>query len=457
MSTDYPKREENERALLGQCIMDPTALSEATSTTLQKSSFWRDDHGELWELLQGMATSGKPVDLVTVAHAVERRMRSTGKEAMGGVAYVVGLTRDAPPTVNAQYYAGLIIKDASRRDLLRAIDETRALANDGVEDPSELVDNLQALLAASEDAGTPDEGWQSIGKLMKEAAEHAEHARKNPEKNGGTSTGFYGLDKQMANMHGGDLIVLAARPGMGKTALALDIAKNVARASTEGDVAIFSLEMGGVQLGMRTIAGASGVSAKGMRTGRLSSNDLEIVKEASIWLSADLDGMYIEVKAGLTVPQMRARLIRLMRKTGKKLNLVVIDYLQIIRSHMPSGTPREQQISAMTRDLKIMAKDLDVPVILLAQLNRDCEKRADKRPIIADLRESGAIEQDADVVIFLFRPWEYDREDDSLYGLAEANVAKSRHGEPDVVMMHFDGPLTKFSEAPEPEDAIALD
>jgi len=287
-------------------------------------------------------------------------------------------------------------------------------------------------------------------KILDETVDAAADAHREPNKHGGISCGFRDIDRHIGRMHPGDMIVLAGRPGMGKTALALNICEAVAT-DNQGlngcrNVGLFSLEMTGKQLGRRSLSAAAQVSSLAMRTGQITPEELDKIQRAHETQRERFTSFYVDEQSGLTASQIVSRARRLRQQVGD-LDLIVVDYMQLIRPERSMlRASREVQVAHMSGTLKQLGKDLGCPVMVLAQLNRGVESRADKRPILSDLRESGAIEQDADAVLFVFRGEYYWPDDPKLKHMAEVIVAKARHGKPGVIDLNFLPHLTRFSD-----------
>lgn len=437
---NYPHNEQTERLVLGACLLDPTALAEVIDAGLTATHFWRDDHGELWSMLVDRAGRGEPTDMASIAMLA-------GRSTAGGAAYVVEITKHVTATVNAAYLASEVIKDATRRQLLERLEAVRDRASKGVDDPRELLDELAGLA----DIGPAQaDGWSSLADVARAEVTKTEEALDRPEMEFGLSTGLWELDDILAGLHPNDLVIVAGRPAMGKTSLVMQVAEHVA-ATEHRPVAVFSLEMSKAQLAHRLLAAAADVSGRKFRRGGWTWDEYGKLQDAAEAATPDWSHLHIDDSTGLTVSQIRARATRLKRQLGD-LALVVVDYLQLLSAEgkIPS---RDAQVSAMSRGLKKLAGDLDVPVLVLSQLNRDCEKRQDKRPQSSDLRESGAIEQDADAVVMVYRGEVYYPDDHDLDGKAELIVTKGRHGGTGTVHCQFDAHRTRFRQ----DSVIALD
>ncbi len=429
----FPQSVDAERALLGGLLQQPDELL-AVGEVVKTDDFHRPEHGALYALLGDMQGRGEVIDLVTVSERVGRLGQA---QQYGGVAYVTELPQFAPSTTNLVHYARIVKEKSVLRDLIRA---SHTLAEEAYQQPEDVDDLLQR--AAKEFAtigqGRGRQTWHQISLVVDEELIRIEKLSQEGGTTTGATTGFVDLDKKLAGLHPTDLLILAARPAMGKTALALNIAQNVAL--LEGlPVAIFSLEMSRGQLVTRMLCCYGLVEAGRVRTGSLDTEDWERFLDASEALRKT--HVHIDDTPGLSIGDLQARARALHAEHGN-LGLVVIDYLQLMKGDDPRAS-REQQISAISRGLKGLAKDLECPVIALSQLNRGVESRQDKRPLVSDLRESGAIEQDADVILFIYRD-EYYNPESADRGLAEVIIAKQRNGPTGTVKLAFQGQFTRF-------------
>lgn len=442
----YPSSEESERALLGGLILDPSRIDESAHL-VKADDFHREDHGRLFQLLIDLRAQREAIDLVSVSEWVQRDDKAG---AYGGVAYVVSLTREVPATANLGHYASVVREKAILR---RLIERTEHFAERAYSQPasvstlvSEAAKEIQELAADGD-----QKGWAAISQIIDDEILAIEERGSKKDDVAGVSTGFLDLDAKLAGLHKTDLIILAARPAMGKTALALNLAQNAAIKGNVG-VGLFSLEMGRGQLVSRMLCTLGEVDATRVRKGRLDPDDWDRLTRASDELRKL--SVHIDDTGHLTMGELRARALSLASKVPN-LGLIVIDYLQLMKGD-PRITSREQQISAISRGLKALAKDLDLPVLALSQLNRGVESRQNKRPLVSDLRESGAIEQDADVILFIYRD-EYYNEDSADVGVAEVIIAKHRAGPTGTVKLAFQGQFTRFDNLADPGNVIALD
>jgi replicative DNA helicase len=367
----------------------------------------------------------------------ERILRGGQADRFGGSGYVAELPEHAPATTNLPHYAEMIREKAALRDLIKVSVELAGKAYAQPEDVAELLDSAAREMAGL-GQGSGRRSWQAISEIVDAELLRIENLSKSPGTTTGSTTGFADLDKKLAGLQPTDLVILAARPAMGKTALALNIAQNVALMA-EKPVGVFSLEMARGQLVTRMLCCHGLVDAGRVRTGTLDTDDWDRFVDASEYLRKSR--IQIDDTPNLSIGDLRARSRRL-KAEHPDLSLIVVDYLQLMRGD-DARAPREQQISAISRGLKALAKDLECTVLALSQLNRGVESRQDKRPLVSDLRESGAIEQDADVIMFIYRD-EYYNPDSLDKGLAEVIIAKQRNGPTGTVKLAFQGQFTRF-------------
>jgi replicative DNA helicase len=429
----FPHALEAERALLGGIMSAPEALDDVEEL-VRPEDFYRPEHGALYQLLTEMRGRAEAIDLVTVS---ERLLRGGQPDRYGGAGYVAELPEHAPSTANLAYYAGIVREKSVLRELIRVTTELSGRAYLQPDDVGELLDQAAREVSAL-GQGRGARSWHQISEIVDQELLRVEKLAENPGTTTGRTSGFADLDKKLAGMHPTDFVVLAARPGMGKTALALNIAQNVALMEGAA-VGLFSLEMSRGQLVTRMLCCHGLVDAGRVRTGTLDTDDWSKFLDASEYLRKAR--VFIDDSPGISIGDLRARARRL-KAENPDLALIVIDYLQLMRGDDPRQ-PREQQISAISRGLKGLAKDLHCCVMGLSQLNRGVESRQDKRPLVSDLRESGAIEQDADVILFIYRD-EYYNPESLDKGLAEVIIAKQRNGPTGTVKLAFQGQFTRF-------------
>ncbi len=436
MSREQPKSLEYERALLGGLLLEPSQLPMVRQL-VRPDDFYLPEHTNLFALLIEMEGLRQPIDQVTVPERLARE-RDVGR--FGGLVYVLGLADAVPSTANLMHYAEGVKQAALLRTFIAHTEEMTGLAYDRSRDVGQLVEETSQRLFQLAATQTT-RSWARISEVIDTEIIRVQGLA---EAGGGAvtgiQTGFSKLDEMLAGLQRGDMVVLAARPSMGKTALALNIAQNAALLS-EVAVGIFSLEMGREQLVARMLCTQGEVDAAKMRTGNLRDDDWERLSDASEVLRRC--SIHIDDTPGISLSELRGRARRLAQQEPR-LGLIVIDYLQLMQSDDPRS-PRTQQVSDISRGLKALAKDLRVPVVALSQLNRGVEERADKRPLPSDLRESGAIEQDADVIMFIYRD-EYYNKTSPDKGLAEVIVAKQRNGPTGTVKLAYMGQFARFDD-----------
>jgi replicative DNA helicase len=437
MSQDrLPQSPEAERAVLGGLMIESGYLSDVAEC-LQPKDFRRDAHGFIFRIMLDMLERGDKIEMLSVVD----RLVSIGREAeAGGVAYVSALPDQVPSTENILYYAGLVREASVRRRVIEAAEGLSERARDGSVELSELLDGAQTSIAAITDTQAV-EGWYGLEELLHEEGERITRLVESPGVATGLPTGFPDLDQVLHGWQPTNLVIVAARPAAGKTAMALNMIRHVA-GTPAGDplvaVGIFSLEMGRRELVTRLLQAEARVDATGLHTGYLTEEEQLALHEASQRL-APLQ-IQIDDTPGLTAIQLRNR-ARKLKARFPNLGLIVVDYIGLMSGDLRLS--REQQVSGSSRILKGLAKELGITVICLSQLNRTLEHRPDKRPMLSDLRESGAIEQDADIVLFIYRDELYNKET-TCPGEAELIIAKNRSGATKVVRLAFVGKHTRF-------------
>ncbi|EXM37675.1 replicative DNA helicase [Ruminococcus albus] len=428
-----PYSQEAEEAVIGCVLLDPVECREKAMEMLKPEHFYRPKHQQIFSIMMRMFTTGKAEDVVTVVdEAVNAGVFENSAMAMK---YLYGLMDNVPSTKNIESYCNIILQKAQLRSLMNVANEIIASVSDGAGDPKALLDSAEQKIFSIRQ-GRDLQGLTRISDVIVENFHHlTEISGPDAEKYQGARSGFSQLDHVTTGLQKTDLIVLAARPAMGKSAFALNIAVNCCKA-TKRDVAIFSLEMGKEQLVGRMLASEGKVNNTLLRNGEMKDEDWTKLAEAADVLS-QLPIYLDDGAGGVTVPQMKAKLRRL-----NNLGLVVIDYIQLMESPNKHSS-RVNEVSEITRQIKLMAKELSVPVIALSQLSRNAEKRDDKRPLLSDLRESGSIEQDADIILFLYRDAYYsDSKEDQT--VAECIVAKNRHGQLGTIKLSWIGEYTLF-------------
>jgi len=443
-----PHSVEAEQSLLGGLLLDNLAF-DRIADLVSAEDFYRDDHRRIFRQISRLIESARPADVVTVSEAIEA---SEDKDRTGGAAYLGALAQNTPSALNIRRYAELVHERAVQRRLARVATEIAesALMPSGKE-VGQLLDEAESrILEIGEAGGRRGVGLEEIKPVLARVLERIDflYHRDNPSDVTGVPTGFVDLDAKTAGLQAGDLIIVAGRPSMGKTAFALNIAENVALQSLL-PVAVFSMEMGAAQLATRMLGSIARVDQHKMRTGRLNDQEWHDLSEAMSRLHDT--PLYIDETAGLNSLELRTRARRLWRQFGGKLGLVVVDYLQLMSSSNPrGGENRATEISEISRSLKALAKELQVPVVALSQLSRAVEQRNDKRPIMSDLRESGAIEQDADVILFIHREEVYAPEKPEAKGRAELIIGKQRNGPIGRIDLTFIGQHTRFGNYANP-------
>jgi replicative DNA helicase len=434
-----PHSIEAEQSVIGGLLLDNGAWDRA-GDLLTDSDFYRFEHRVIYAAVGTLINASKPADVITV----HEQLQSLGKaDECGGLAYLNALAQSVPSAANLRRYAEIVRERAILRKLIAASDEIATKAFNPQGTPvSQILDEAEGtIFKIGEEGSRQKQGFQSMDNLVMQLIDRVTELYENgAEEVTGVRTGFFDMDRMTAGLQPGDLIVLAARPSMGKTAFALNIAEHVAVA--EGlPVVVFSMEMGAAQLALRLVGSLGRIDQQHLRTGKLSDDEWSRLSEATERLSKA--SVFIDETPALNPSELRARARRQARQCGR-LGLIVIDYLQLMSgSGGASEENRATVIGEISRGLKALAKELQCPVIALSQLNRSVETRTDKRPMMSDLRESGAIEQDADVIMFIYRDEYYNKESKEP-GVAEIIIGKQRNGPVGTVKLTFLKPLTKF-------------
>ena len=429
-----PQNIEAEQAVLGTILIQDKALLKVIDL-LQPGDFYRDAHKSIYAAMMALFDKHEPHDLITVTGLLSDQNKL---EDVGGAAYLASLTDIIPFTGTLVHHARIIRKKSILRRLIQTSTEVAARCYDAQDDIDTLVDEAEKTIfeIAHSKKG---EGFQPMSSVVPKAFDRINRLFAKQEHITGVATGYDELDRITAGLQPAEMIILAARPSMGKTALAMNIVQHAAMIG-KVPVAVFSLEMSVESLALRMLCSLGPIDSQRIRTGRLIDSDWPKLTRATGMLSEA--PIYIDDTPGLTVLEMRAKARRL--KSEQDLGLIVVDYLQLMQGKSSSEN-RAQEISDISRSLKAMAKELNVPVLALSQLNRSLENRTDTRPQLADLRESGAIEQDADVIMFIYRDEVYNRaEGNPNRGLAEIIVGKQRNGPTGVIKLSFLGEYTKF-------------
>lgn len=440
-----PHSIEAEASVLGGLLLDNGAW-DRIGDLVRPDDFYRADHRLIFDCIAKLIDAAKPADVVTVFEALQSLGRA---EEVGGLAYLNTLAHETPSAANIRRYAEIVRDRAILRNLVSVSDQiaTQALNPAGKETRQILDEAESQIFQIGEQGSRTSAGFQDFHAVLARVVEKVDDLYQTPNASDvtGVPSGFTDLDQKTAGMHPGDLIIVAGRPSMGKTSLALNVAEHVA-ISESLPVAVFSMEMGAEQLAMRVLCSVGRLDAQRVRTGRLTEDDWNRLTQAMGRMKEAR--IHIDETPGLNPLELRSRARRLSRQYGT-LGLIVVDYLQLM-SASSSGENRTTEISEITRSLKGLAKELGCPVLALSQLNRTVEQRTDKRPVMSDLRESGAIEQDADVILFIYRDEVY-RPDTPDKGVAEIIIAKQRNGPIGTVRLTFLGQYTKFeNHAPPP-------
>tara|TARA_B110000858_G_scaffold179330_1_gene215923 strand:- start:112 stop:1623 length:1512 start_codon:yes stop_codon:yes gene_type:complete len=436
-----PQAIDLEEAVLGAMMLEQSAVN-AVIDVLSPDSFYKPSHSKIFDIIQNLFNDSEPIDLLTVTAALKK---SGDLELVGGAFTIANLTTRVASTANVEFHARIISQKHIQRELIRVSSNIIEKAFDEKTDVFDLLDEAESgLFEVAE--GNIRKSYETMSSVVKKAIDNIDKARSQDGGVSGVPSGFADLDKLTGGWQRSDMIVLAARPGMGKTAFVLTMARNVA--VDQGiPVAVFSLEMSSVQLVQRLITAETGISSDKFRKGTLEDHEYQQLHDRIGKLSKS--PLFIDDTPGLNVFELRAKCRRLKSTHG--IDLVVIDYLQLMSANSKNSGNREQEISSISRSIKSIAKELDIPVIALSQLSRMVETRGgDKRPMLSDLRESGAIEQDADIVSFIYRPEYYgftDHEEGlDTNGLAEFIIAKHRNGGLGTVHMKFVKRLAKFED-----------
>jgi replicative DNA helicase len=433
-----PHSVEAEQSVLGGLLLDNAAW-DRIGDRLHPEDFYRHDHRLIWQQIARLIEASRPADAITVFEGLQNAGKA---EDAGGLVYLNSLAQNTPSAANIGRYAEIVRERAILRRLVGVGEEiaTAALNPQGRE-AKQVLDHAESLVFRIAEQGSRDRvGFQKLEPLLSKVVERIQELfeRASPTDVTGVPTGFTDLDVKTAGFQPGDLIIIAGRPSMGKTALALNIGQHVA-IDLGMPVAVFSMEMGASQLAMRLLGSVGRIDAQRLRTGRLTDEDWPRLSEAMERMHAA--PLYIDETPALNALELRARARRLAREY-KQLGLVIVDYLQLMSAN-GMGENRATEISEISRSLKALAKELQVPVIALSQLNRTVEQRTDKRPVMSDLRESGAIEQDADVILFIYRDEVYNPESPEK-GIAEIIIGKQRNGPIGKVQLRFGGEHTRF-------------
>ncbi len=441
-----PQALEAEQSVLGGLLLDGDKWDEVAGE-VGAEDFYHNNHRLIFSAVAGLQRNGQPVDLVTV----EQQLQTEGHLAqIGGLAYLSTLANNTPSTVNLAAYAKIVREQAVLRSLIAAANRIaeKAYTPRGVA-PNEVLDFAeQQVFAIAERDGRRRRGFAELRELVTHTMDYVEDLHERNDPITGVATGFADIDAKTAGLQRGDLVIIAGRPSMGKTALALNIAEYAA-IQKKMPVALFSMEMSGEQLAMRMLASIGRIDSNKVRTGRLDDADWPRLAAAAKMLNDA--PIYVDDSSGLNPLELRSRARDLARQQQQPLGLVIVDYLQLMQSG-DNNENRATEVSNITRSLKMLAKELNAPLIALSQLNRGLENRPSKRPQMADLRESGAIEQDADVIFFIYRDEVYNQDSDDL-GVAEIIIGKQRNGPIGTTKLTFLGQFTRFEDYQAPTDS----
>ena len=429
-----PHSVESEQSILGSIILDKDAII-TVAETINPSDFYKEAHKIIYESMLKLNSNNEPIDLITL---IEELRKEGHLDNIGGISYLTSLSTIVPTTSNVKYYANIVKEKSVMRQLIKASNEIINLGYDASTDVQEILDKAEKNIFDISQEKSGDD-IQPINLVLQDTFDMIERLCTQKSDVTGITTGFADLNKKINGLQRTDLILLAARPAMGKTAFSLNLVQN---AALKGDasVAVFSLEMSKEQLVQRILSAQSNVELSKIKTGTLGESDWPRIIDAMAVLSEA--NIFIDDTPGIKISEIRSKCRRL--KIEKGLDLIMIDYLQLMEGEVKNEN-RQQEIAKISRSLKILAKELDCPVVALSQLSRSPELRKDHRPILSDLRESGSIEQDADIVMFLYRD-EYYHEDSEKKNIGEVIVAKNRHGETGNVELVWFGQVQKFAD-----------
>ena len=429
-----PHNAEAERSVLGAAMLDKDVLSEILEE-VKAEDFYNENHKEIFQAIWELYRDNSPVDMLTVCEELKRRK---ALDMVGGRAYIATLTAEVPSTANAAEYAKIVAEKATLRQMIKTSEDITEKGYEAKMDAAEILDYAESGIFNIAQRRQKND-YAKIQDVLLENLRIIDEASKNKDKIVGIPTGFKELDEKTSGLQRSDLVIVAARPAMGKTAFALNIAQQSA-VKAGSSVIIFSLEMGKEQLGQRLLAMQARVEMQKLKQGDLDRTDWDRISMAA----NDLNGtkIVIDDTPGISLMEMRNKCRRLKAEQG--LDLVVVDYLQLMKFDGKADS-RQQEISAISRNMKLLAREMDCPFIVLSLLSRAPEQRPDKRPILSDLRESGSIEQDADIVIFLYRDDYYNPETETP-GVCEINIAKHRSGPTGKIELTWVSRYTKFSD-----------
>ena len=430
MQKNLPCALEAEQSVLGSILIDPNCFADLTEI-IHADDFYLDEHGEIFYAMQDLFAKSREIDLVTLIDTLVSRGVYNEEESKK---YIKVIAQTVPSAANVLDYAKIVREKSLLRSLIGAADEIRETAFSAQGDVKDIIDSAEAKVFSIAQ-GSESKGFVHIREAISRTYERLDLLARDKNAASGTPTGFSALDRTIVGLGEGDLVLIGARPGMGKTSFAMNVATNIAK-STQKNVCVFSLEMSAEQLASRMLSSEALVDSYAIRSGNLSTDQYKKLADAAADLSES--NILIDDTTGITVTRMKAKLRRV-----KNLGLVVVDYLQLMQGERNSDN-RVLEVGDISRGLKILAKELKIPVICCAQLSRGPESRTDKRPMLSDLRDSGAIEQDADIVMFLYRDEYYKAPGEGEQSVAECIVAKNRHGSTGTVKLGWIGQFTKF-------------
>ena len=428
-----PHSVESEQAILGSILLDKDAIITVTET-IQPEDFYKEAHKIIYECMLKLNSKNEPIDLITLTEELKKQ---DSLENIGGISYITSLSTIVPTTTNVKYYADIVKEKSVLRKLIKVSNDILNSGYDNSVKVEEILEQAEKkIFDISQEKSSED--FKSINSVLMDTYDMIEKLYTNKEEITGITTGFDDLNKKINGLQRTDLILVAARPAMGKTAFSLNLVQNAALKGN-ASVAVFSLEMSKEQLVQRMLSAQSNVELKKIKTGNLDENDWpRIIDAMSVLSNANI---YIDDTPGIKMSELRSKCRKL--KIEKGLDFVLIDYLQLMEGE-GNNENRQQEISKISRSLKIIAKELNCPVVALSQLSRAPEQRSDHRPMLSDLRESGSIEQDADIVMFLYRD-EYYHPDSERKNIGEIIISKNRHGETGSVELVWLGEIQKFA------------
>lgn len=432
-----PQNLDAEMSILGSCFLSSEALDKVCEE-ISSDMFFSEANKIIFESIHELHRNNVPLDSTTLTNEIEKHVNIN---SIGGVEYLSEVIDSVITAANVDYYMDIVREKSLRRKLIEVSTNITTSAFDEESETNDIIDNAEKNIFSVTKARKAGE-FKLIDEVMKSTQARLEDLAKNDKDITGITTGFYDFDKLTSGLHENELIIIAARPAMGKTAFAVNLAVNAAL-NSDKNVALFNLEMSAEQLAMRMISAQGGIDQNKLKTGKLEHNDWKKVNEAISELSNT--NLFIEDSSGITVSEIRAKCRRLASQ-GNGLGLVVIDYLQLIDGSSRYAGNRQQEVSEISRSLKTMAMELNVPVIALAQLSRSVELRENKRPIMSDLRESGSIEQDADIVAFLYRDDYYNKsaQEQTNISVTELIVGKHRNGNTGTIELLFERNMSNF-------------